>query len=96
LFLSPEAAELPRRCALEDIPAQLPARDEPKAEVSPEFDLNPLKVLGEAQGRPFLISQLGQADIVRWLAWQSVAFIWGGLVTTLSSLGYLGQRLGWW
>jgi hypothetical protein len=95
LFLSPEAAELPCRCALEDIPAQLPARDEPKAEVSPEFDLNPLKVLGEAQGRPFLISQLGQADIMRWLARQSVGFIWGP-VTTLSSVGYLGHRLGWW
>ena len=78
LFLSPEAAELQRRCAREDIQAQLPARDEPKAEVSPEFDMNPVKVLGKEQGRPFLISQLSPGDIVGELAWQSEALVCAG------------------
>jgi hypothetical protein len=94
-FLSPEAAELQRRCALEDIQAQ-PAEHEASMAVAPEFDLNPIKVLAKAPGQLLLISQFSQLDIVRELAWQCAAFIWGGPLTTVLSVGYLGHRVGWW
>ena len=88
-FLSPEAADLQRRCALEDLGAALPLEDEARVAVSAEFDLNPLAFLGKAQGQPFLISQLSERELVGELAWKSVAYIWGGPAMALLGVGYL-------
>lgn len=94
-FLSPEAAELQRRCTLEDMHVPLPQRDEPGVAVAPDFDLNPVAVLGKAPGQPFLISQFSQREVVGDLAWKSVAYIWGGPIMTLLGLGYLFHWTGW-
>ena len=94
-FLSPEAADLQRRCILEDMHVPLPQRDRPRVQVAPDFDLNPVAVLGKAPGQPFLISQLSEREVVGDLAWKSVACIWGGPIMTLLGLGYLFYWAGW-
>lgn len=93
-FLSPEAAELQRRCILEYAGVPLPGKDE-RVIVPADFDLNPIAVLGKTPGKPFLISQLSQREVVGDLAWRSVAYIWGGPMMTLVGLGYLFHWAGW-
>ena len=93
-FLSPQAAQLQRHCTLEDLGASLPEKDAPVA-VAPDFDLNPLAVLGKASGQAFLISQFSEREVVRDLAWKSAAYIWGGPLLALLGLGYLFYWAGW-
>jgi hypothetical protein len=93
-FLSPQAADLQRRCTLEDLGAAVPERHASVA-VAADFDLNPVAVLGKAPGQPFFISQFSDREVVGDLAWKSAAYIWGGPVLTLLGLAYLFYWAGW-
>jgi hypothetical protein len=60
---------------------------EAQAEGHEEFDLHPPVVLMKGENDPaFLISWHSQRDLVRSLAWKSVALVWGGAGLTLLGL----------
>jgi hypothetical protein len=92
-FLSPEAADLQRRTAIESIhPAgtalpPTPLKESLKAKA---FDLNPPVLLMKGtSGEPFFISWRSQRDVVQILAWRSTLYIWGGPILALVGLWLL-------
>jgi E3 Ubiquitin ligase len=67
----------------------------PEAPVSARYDLNPSVSIGRSAGHdPFLISWRNQHEVVRSLAWKSVACIWGGPALSLICLYFLAMCLG--
>ena len=92
-FLSPAAADLQRRAAIESmyqsngaIPP-VPLAECARAE---SFDLNPPVLLMKGKsGQPFFISCRSQREVVVELAWRSVLYIWGGPILALASLWVL-------
>jgi hypothetical protein len=94
-FLSPAAADLQRRAALESMypPGNaLPAT--PLKKSLPVDSLNPVVLLMKGtSGEPFFISWRSQIDVVETLAWRSILYIWGGPILALAGLWLLLDRL---
>jgi hypothetical protein len=95
-FLSPAAADLQRRAAME---AMLPPGSAlppvpPPRPLDESFDLNPPVVLTKgSSGEPFFISWRSQQAIVDELAWRSTLYIWGGPVLSLAGLWLVVNHL---
>ena len=96
-FLSPEAADLQRRTAIESMyPAgtALPPTPLQESLKARSFDLNPPVLLMKGKsGEPFFISWRSQRDVVQMLAWRSTLYIWGGPILALVGLWLLLARL---
>ena len=96
-FLSPAAADLQRRTAIESMyppGTALPPTPLQESLKAKSFDLNPpvLLMKGTA-GEPFFISWRSQRDVVQMLAWRSTLYIWGGPILALAGLWLLLARL---
>jgi len=96
-FLSPAAADLQRRTAIESMyppGTALPPTPLQETLKAKSFDFNPPVLLSKgASGAPFFISWRSQRDVVQMLAWRSTLYIWGGPILALAGLWLLLARL---